>query len=94
LLDKPKVTNEWTTRNGVAGRKFIDIATGNSIFFPAAGYRYSYDGALNSAGEYGYYWSSTEGGSSLAYGLYFNSSNAGVNYGYRTGGQSVRCVAE
>jgi uncharacterized protein (TIGR02145 family) len=94
LLDKSKVRNEWTTHNGVTGRKFTDIATGNSVFFPAAGYRYSFDGALGGAGEYGSYWSSTEGVSSYAYSLSFVSSDASVYFGNRTGGRSVRCVAE
>ena len=34
LLDEDKVTNEWITVNGVKGSKFIDKATGNSIFLP------------------------------------------------------------
>jgi uncharacterized protein (TIGR02145 family) len=94
LLDKSKVRNEWTTRNGVTGCTFTDIATGNSLFFPAAGYRFKFDGTLNYSGEFGYYWSSTEGGSNYAYNLGFLSSGAGVYYNYRTDGRSVRCVAE
>ncbi len=47
---------EWTTVNGVYGRKAtskVEGYTGNSIFFPASGY---YDGtAITSKGEKGYY---------------------------------------
>ena len=49
LLDTKKVTNEWTTHNGVNGRKFTDKVTGNSLFLPATG--------LN--GNSGIYWSKT-----------------------------------
>ena len=94
LLDKTKVTNEWTTQNGVTGRKFTDKATGNSLFFPAAGWRSLSDGTLYSAGTYGYYWSSTGNGSIYAYYMYFNSNGANVGSADRTGGLSVRSVAE
>ncbi|MCL2328193.1 MAG: fibrobacter succinogenes major paralogous domain-containing protein, partial [Bacteroidetes bacterium] len=59
LFDVEKVTNEWTTQNGITGRKFIDKATGNSLFLPAAGNRFYSPGALGYAGMRGYYWSST-----------------------------------
>jgi uncharacterized protein (TIGR02145 family) len=89
-----KVSDEWAEVNGIKGRKFTDIATGNSVFFPAAGRRGNYDGTLGSAGEYGYYWSSREYSSYNVYSLYFYGSDAYVNYYYSAYGQSVRCVAE
>ena len=46
----------WTTQNGVNGR-LVTAANGNSIFLPAAGYRYGTD--LNNADSRGYYWSSS-----------------------------------
>lgn len=85
-------TTTWTTRNGVTGR----LVTGKgayaskSIFLPAAGYGdASY---LDTAGVYGYYWSSTPGSgdSNFAWGLYFDSSNSYLNYGHRCFGRSVR----
>jgi uncharacterized protein (TIGR02145 family) len=94
LLDESKVTNEWTTVNGVAGMKFTDKKTGNSIFCPAAGYRDDNAGTLNTAGEYGTYWSSTENDSYSAYFLYFDSSYADMDEEYREDGFSVRCVTE
>ena len=62
LLDYYKVTNECTTLNGVNGRKFTDIATGKSIFLPAAGVRNFSTGAVEyagNAGPYGHYWGSS-----------------------------------
>jgi len=37
LIEIDKVASEWTSKNGVKGRKFTDIATGNTIFLPAVG---------------------------------------------------------
>jgi uncharacterized protein (TIGR02145 family) len=69
LFDANKVRNEWTTVNGVEGRKFTDKATGNTLFLPAAGFRND-DAMLCSAGS-GYYRSSTK-----EYFLYFDSDDA------------------
>ena len=61
LLDKDKVNNQWTTVNGIKGRKFTDKKTGNFIFIPAAGARDPFDdGTVGTVGKCGYYWSSTE----------------------------------
>ena len=40
---------EWTTKNGMSGKRFIDEATGNFIFLPAVNNRYSVDGMLSDA---------------------------------------------
>ena len=84
----------WTTQNGVKGYKVASKTNSNSIFLPAAGFRY--DGSLYDAGSYGRYWSSTpnESDSNFAYGLYFGSSYHYVSYYYRSDGQSVRPVSE
>jgi uncharacterized protein (TIGR02145 family) len=80
----------WTTSNtNYSSGKMI----GNKLFIPAAGGRYENDGALGNRGSLGYYWSSSESDSILAWGLLFGSSNVTNNY-YRTSGKSVRCVAE
>jgi uncharacterized protein (TIGR02145 family) len=94
LVNKSKVTNEWTTLDGVRGRRFTDIANGNSIFLPAAGYRF-YSGAIEYVGTGGNYWSSTLSDEISAYCLAFG--NAGANtegYFYIGDGQTIRCVAE
>ena len=77
-------TTEWTTLNGVYGRKFTSNINGNSIFLPAAGYRGG--SSLSYAGSFGYYWSGTlhASGSRYAYYLLFSS-------GYVTGGSLSRC---
>ena len=85
-------TRAWTTQNGVEGYKVTSKKNGNSIFLPAAGYRW--DDNLNSAGSYGSYWSSTlypsSGRSSCS--LYFGSGDWGWNSYFRCNGLSVRAV--
>jgi uncharacterized protein (TIGR02145 family) len=83
------VTNEWTTQNGVTGRKFTDKATGASIFLPAAGDRDD-NGALYIAGAVGCFWSSSQFGN--AYVLVFSSTSALTSSRSRSYGYSVRCV--
>ena len=102
LLDTDKVKNEWTTVNGVNGRRFTDKDSGKSIFLPAAGFRsYFGDGTLGYAGTDGLYWSYTahEDYESDAYFLDFFSGGAACrhSYGRRFGfsvGFTIRCVAE
>ena len=83
--------SEWTDEDGIAGRRFTSRINGNSIFFPASGFR---DGtALNGRGSGGYYWSASLYSQTHGYDLYFNSG--GVNpayYDYRFLGFSVRAV--
>ena len=76
LLDTDKVSNEWITQNSITGRKFTDKTTGNSIFLPAAGYRYGIDGTFYYVGSYGFYWSSMQNDSNFVYYLYFYSGFA------------------
>ena len=73
---RTKCTWTWTTQNGVNGYKVTSKTNSNYIFLPAAGFR---DGSsLDSAGGYGYYWSSTSNGlSNGAYRLYFHSNLQG-----------------
>ena len=88
---KTKCTWKWTTQNGVYGRK-VTGPNSNSIFLPAAGYRYG--SFLNYAGSDGDYWSSSldESNPSSAYYLYFNSGSYSWYYYRRFYGQSVRAV--
>ena len=83
---------EWTTLNGVYGRKATSKKNGNSIFLPAAGYRYG--ASLNYAGSWGDYWSRTlrTDYPYRAYDLYFYSGNVYCGNGDRCNGQSVRPV--
>ena len=77
---------EWTTINGVDGRKFMKKTDHSEfIFLPAAGYRDNT--SLNYQGTRGYYWSSELHSSYVynAWGLYFYSS------GVYAGSSSNRC---
>ncbi|MEA3316716.1 MAG: FISUMP domain-containing protein [Bacteroidota bacterium] len=60
------------------------------------GYRYDYDGAFDSVGNLGYWWSSTESSSSDAYYryLYYNFSGVVRYSDYKSYGFSVRCVRD
>ena len=95
--------SEWTTLNGVKGRRFTSNMNGKSIFLPAAGYhepkffftgrRY---GSSYGAGKVGLYWSSTpdESNADYAYYLWFRGSKQGVDCFTRYYGQSVRPVSD
>ena len=86
-------SNEWTEVNDINGRKFT-APNGGSIFLPAAGDRWGDE--LYRAGDYGYYWSSTQtpGDSDYAYVLFFTSGGMDWNSNLRNIGQSVRPVTE
>ena len=94
----------WTraTQNGVNGYK-VTGPNGNSIFLPAAGYRYGTD--VYNRGDYGYFWSSSAQGyysySALGlsfgdgdYDLSFGDGDCGLSSYDRCYGQSVRPVIE
>ena len=57
LCDSSYTISEWTTLNGVRGKKITSKKNGKSIFLPAAGFRTeSWKGAFKSVG---FYWSRT-----------------------------------
>lgn len=82
----------WTTQNGVNGYKVTSKSNGNSIFLPAAGFRY--DSSLSSAGSDGNYWSSSlnTGYPYLAWDVYFNSGCVYRGSNHRLYGFTVRPV--
>ena len=84
---KKKCKWTWTGRGYT-----VTGPNGNSIFLPAAGYRYY--SVLYYAGSFGYYWSSSlyTSNSDNAYYLYFNSDDVDWNFYYRYYGRSVRGV--
>lgn len=83
----------WTTLNGVDGYRATSKTTGNSIFLPAAGYRYGTSGSYN--GTYGYYWSSSLYSSSNgACDFFFYNSDVMCSSYIRYYGCSVRPVTE
>lgn len=82
-------TNEWTTQNGINGRKFT-ASNGNSIFFPAAGYVSG--GSLGLRGSGGHFWSRTRNSATNGWRLYVGSDGAGMDGSNRLHGFSVRPV--
>ena len=92
LLNSIYTTTEWTQVNGVNGRKVTSESNGNSIFLPAAGYRW--DDELYRAGDDGYYWSRSldpDLGYYACY-LHFNSGYWYWDGNSHSYGQSVRAV--
>ena len=89
---REKCTWKWTTQNGVKG--YMITNNGNSIFLPAAGYRY--ESSLINAGSLGYYWSSSleTGIPYYAWYMELNSimEEEGSHRGNRSAGRSVRPV--
>lgn len=91
LFNSAYTTNEWTTVNGVSGRKVTSKINGKSVFFPAAGY--CNGTSLNYRGSYGLYWSSSWVSAADARRLYFNSSSVNPqDSGSRRYGFSLRGV--
>ena len=86
-------TMEWTSVNGVKGLKALSKINGNSIFLPAAGYRFF--SSLGDAGKCSYYWASTPFSDySIAfYYSYGNFVNA-TSFSFRFHGCSVRPVTD
>ena len=95
LFVAANVTNAWTADyngSGIGGRTFTDNTSGNSIFFPATGFR-SYDaGALGYQGDGGLYWSATSNSAKNTWYLNFRDNFVGQSYSSRSAGFPVRCV--
>ena len=87
LLDN--TTSAWTTQNGVNGILFT-ASNGDSLFLPAAGYRW--DDGVYEVGSVGDYWSSSlyTDYPQNAWDFYFHSD--GLYYSERVIGLSVRAV--
>ena len=92
LINTSYTTWTWTTQSGVNGYKVTSKTNGNSIFLPAAGYRYGSD--LNDVASLGSYWSSSldTSSSGYAYGLGFGSGNMSKSSRNRYYGCTVRPV--
>lgn len=89
-----KCTWEWTTNNDVNGQ-LVTGPNGNSIFLPAAGYRFGTSFFLQN--KYGSYWSATLIKTHSCYGYEHSFDNDGVRYGNyesRKTGNTIRPVTE
>ena len=96
LFNTDKVSNEWITKNGRNGRRFIDKATGDTLFLPAMGFRGYGDGNLYNVSQEGRYWCGTQS-DNMACDLGFNSNGADWNClgsFVRNFGFNVRSVAD
>ena len=91
LANASYTSSELLVQGGVFGRKITSLSNGNSIFFPAAGYRNA--SQLEVDGEDGYYWSRDLGStnSSGAKYFYFSEGSMAV-FGGRSYGFTVRPV--
>ncbi|MBP3455146.1 MAG: protein kinase [Alistipes sp.] len=92
LIDK--CTWIWTSQEGRNGYRVTSKINCNSIFIPAAGYKYG--SSLNVSGKCGYYWCSMPYEKSIQSSCYlsFHSGIHYVSWSYRYYGQSVRPVSE
>lgn len=70
---KTQCDSEWTDEDGIAGRRFTSRINGNSIFFPASGYRSGT--GLSQRGMVGYYWNASLYSQTYVFSLNFNSGN-------------------
>lgn len=85
--------SEWTTVNGVKGRKFTSKKNGKSIFLPADGDRSGSE--LYTRGQNGNYWSGTpKHNTNSAYYLDFGSGYVNIGCWYRNNGHNIRPVAK
>ena len=85
--------NQWTTINGVNGQEFGTLP--NTIFLPAAGYRFFYcDGALTDVGTRGLYLSTQIIGKQSVCTLHYSYDNVDASDSNREHSFCVRCVAE
>lgn len=76
----------WTNWNG---------PWGSNLKLHAAGYLFNDNGYLNGRGTFGYYWSSTQGGPSSGWDLFFSSTNSSVySNGHKAYGFPLRCLRE
>ena len=96
LYSSSYTTTTWIGGGG-SGRWITSKSNGNSIFLPAAGYRFGtsrYTAGSGSSDGGGYYWSRSfkSSNSDSAYSLYFFSSDIYASSGYRCCGRSVRPV--
>lgn len=94
------ITIEWTTENGVSGRKVTSKSNGNSIFLPATGCHDAHHSTAKDdfydAGISGHYWSRTLDPNTLDIAPYLYISSVSFHTGsyYPYCGYSVRPVRQ
>ncbi len=91
LFDGKNVSRGWS--NYPAGYEFRDVASGNTLFIPASGYRDTY-GGLVSVNVHGRYWSRSPAGDSNGFLLYLYAGDMTIPDLLRRYGATVRPVAK
>ena len=87
-----KCTWTWTSQGGHNGYRVTSKTNGNSIFLPAAGYRWR---SFNNVNSHGNYWSAGPNSNTYGCSLFFRSGNVTPQaYDSRALGYSVRPVSE
>ena len=97
LASSSSFTNSSLYNSSNEGVNFSGkFGSASTIWYPASGYRYGFDGSLRNVGNYGYCWSALHGDNFQAYDLYFNSNGSVYpsNGNIRARGISVRCLRE
>ena len=95
-----RASSVWGTYGGKNGRFFgtttvpAEADKSKYVFMPAAGDRNSGSTTMYTVGTYGLYWSATPNGTTYAYGLKFNGTNASAYNDSRNYGLTVRCVSD
>lgn len=80
----------YQTKNNYTSAQWALMEDAGAVFLPAAGNRSG--SAVYYVGDFGDYWSSTQGSSGSAYSRYFSSYGTGWYYDGRGNGRSVRLV--
>lgn len=96
-LGTSSATSAGTTWDSTNKGRHWTLSEGTTAWYPSVGYRYNGNGALNSVGGSGYYWSASPypSYSYYAYELCFNNADVRpAKYDYRGYGYPVRCVKE
>jgi hypothetical protein len=88
----PTIT-EWSTEESSWAQQNYNGAYASPLKLTAGGYRFNSSANLINVGTYGFYWSSTVGGT-YAYLLLFYSSDSITNTNNRAYGFTVRCVKD
>ncbi|WP_455430123.1 fimbrillin family protein [Odoribacter splanchnicus] len=70
-----EINGTWSSSSLEGWNFYTDSSKNKTIFFPASGYRYHYDGGADDIGGYGYCWSAGPGSQSSGYYLAFTSSS-------------------
>jgi hypothetical protein len=85
---------EWYNVDNIGGWTTWTGPWGSGLKLHAAGYLYNSNGSLGNRGSTGYYWSSTQGGTTYSWALNFYSLDSFMTTYFKAQGISVRCVRE